>query len=342
MANQNDGESRAGCVTKFLIGFPADVIIGLVTAATLFCWLARKFYLFDLFTHFRVYYVIGALLAAIISLVISRRWHAAVAGALAVWHAIGIAPYYFGPSGSVATADTSQPTDVRGKALVANLNLDNTNHAAAIALLEQEKPDIAVLMEVTDGWREALRATADAAFPHQVVRPKPDAFGIWLLSKHPLTNTSFFPDQSDGAPWILADASVNGQMVHLVAAHPFPPMDKATQRQRNGRLGWLEKHARDRTLPTLAMGDLNCTPWSPYFRDLVWDSGLRDSALGFGVQPTWRVPPLGIPAIPIDHCLVTPGIAVLDRRVGPDIGSDHLPVIVEFEIQIRSDGLGLP
>ena len=59
---------------------------------------------------------------------------------------------------------------------------------------------------------------------------------------------------------------------------------------------------------------------------------LLPSRLGFGVQATWpsvyRIPPM---MIPIDHCLVSPDVRVVGRRVGPHIGSDHLPVIVELQ-----------
>jgi endonuclease/exonuclease/phosphatase (EEP) superfamily protein YafD len=78
------------------------------------------------------------------------------------------------------------------------------------------------------------------------------------------------------------------------------------------------------------VGDFNVTPWSPLFADLLRDSGLADSCRGFGWQPTW---PTRLPAmfrIPIDHCLHGAGVAIVDRRVGPEIGSDHLPLLLEL------------
>jgi endonuclease/exonuclease/phosphatase (EEP) superfamily protein YafD len=37
--------------------------------------------------------------------------------------------------------------------------------------------------------------------------------------------------------------------------------------------------------------------------------------------------------IPIDHCLFSPGIRILSKEVGPRVGSDHFPVIVDFLIE---------
>ena len=79
------------------------------------------------------------------------------------------------------------------------------------------------------------------------------------------------------------------------------------------------------------MGDMNATPWSPVLRHFMEQNGLRDSALGYGVHPTWfsRWLPLGIP---IDQILHSDGITVLDRRVGPDVGSDHFAVTADIAL----------
>ena len=68
------------------------------------------------------------------------------------------------------------------------------------------------------------------------------------------------------------------------------------------------------------------------FRKLLADSGLNDSANGFGVQPSWPtfIAPL---AIPIDHCLHSDEIHIHDRQIGDDVASDHFPLIVDFAIK---------
>jgi endonuclease/exonuclease/phosphatase (EEP) superfamily protein YafD len=80
--------------------------------------------------------------------------------------------------------------------------------------------------------------------------------------------------------------------------------------------------------PVLLLGDLNVTPWNRHFRLLLERTGLRDSSRGRGVQPTWPAGSL-LFAIPLDHGLHSPDIAILQRRIGGDVGSDHLPVIID-------------
>jgi hypothetical protein len=48
-----------------------------------------------------------------------------------------------------------------------------------------------------------------------------------------------------------------------------------------------------------------------------------------GPLPSW---PSLLPfaMIPIDHCLVSGEFTVIDIKIGPDVGSDHLPLIVEL------------
>jgi len=39
--------------------------------------------------------------------------------------------------------------------------------------------------------------------------------------------------------------------------------------------------------------------------------------------------------LPLDHCLVSDDIRVADARTGESIGSDHLSLIVEIELEVE-------
>ena len=41
---------------------------------------------------------------------------------------------------------------------------------------------------------------------------------------------------------------------------------------------------------------------------------------------------MAVMRIPIDHLLASCSIGVRDRRIGRDVGSDHLPVVVDLVV----------
>jgi endonuclease/exonuclease/phosphatase family metal-dependent hydrolase len=76
----------------------------------------------------------------------------------------------------------------------------------------------------------------------------------------------------------------------------------------------------DPARPTIIGGDLNmCRP----------TVGL---ARPYRPVPRGRTWPAGLPVAQIDHLLRGPGVTVTDRRVGPAVGSDHLPVRMSLRI----------
>jgi endonuclease/exonuclease/phosphatase (EEP) superfamily protein YafD len=78
-------------------------------------------------------------------------------------------------------------------------------------------------------------------------------------------------------------------------------------------------------------GDLNMTSCSIAFKRLLERGDLYDTRQGFGVQPTWSTwMPLLL--VSLDHIWVSGNIRVHSYRVGPRVGSDHRPVVLEFLI----------
>jgi endonuclease/exonuclease/phosphatase (EEP) superfamily protein YafD len=81
----------------------------------------------------------------------------------------------------------------------------------------------------------------------------------------------------------------------------------------------------------LIAGDFNLTPWSEYFSDALEQSGLHDAALGFGLARSWpaQFAPAGIR---IDHCLLSRHWRSQSTSIGPDLGSDHLPLVADVSL----------
>ncbi len=104
---------------------------------------------------------------------------------------------------------------------------------------------------------------------------------------------------------------------------------------RNLELGVLAKTVAKEPGPVLVMGDFNTTPSAWPLYKLLQTANVKRVACGGPVAGTWR--PIGWSGTPmdkipglkvtIDHILVR-DLDVLACKVGPDIGSDHFPLIV--------------
>lgn len=206
-----------------------------------------------------------------------------------------------------------------------NVHTSNRDHAAVARFIARTRPDVLVLLEVDRTWVAAL-ATATAEYAVRIEEPRDDNFGIALYARAAATPPRVV--SLEGFPTIDATVTVAARPWRVLATHPMPPVGAASAELQARQLAAVAALVRAGPGPTIVIGDLNVTPWSRGFRRLVAASGLRDSRLGFGVQATFPAG-LGWIGIPIDHALVSPDLAVVDRWVGPDVGSDHRPLVLD-------------
>lgn len=300
----------------------AGTVIGVTM--TVVAWFARWHWVCDLATHFPLQLAMGGATCTAVQ-ALMRRWRWAsvslVATLLNVWL---LAPYlWFAPS-------TTVPPEQVHKFISANLLRENLDYERFVQFVRDEKPDVLFVMEMNEAWTQALEVLQDE-YPHQKLRPREDAFGVGLFSRTPFEDVPVILSAT-GLPSIVTTMELSGQEALFIGTHSLPPMGAANAYDRNEQLANIAQFVAQQKQPVVLLGDLNITPWSPYFGDLVRDSGLRDTQHGQGLQPSW--PWLPWPCrIPIDHALVSKEVQVIDRRLGPNIGSDHLPVVLEFVLE---------
>ena len=294
-------------------------------AASIIGFLGAYHWLFDLCSHFRVQYCLGLGAAATLLLIPRKLLLASLFGALAAVNLCTILPMYFGRAPVPAAA--GQPV----RAMLCNVNTRTGRVADVAAVIRRFNPDIVVLEEVSAKWMADLEPVMDG-YRYSQSEPREDNFGIALWSKFPFTGSRIVNVGSAGVPTIIAEVDTMRGKCTVVATHPLPPGGREYSELGNGQLAELPRWVREVTSPAILLGDLNVTPWSHYFKRLLHEADLKDSALGRGVRPTW---PTFSPLlrIPIDHCLYSHGIAIADRQIGPKVGSDHFPLIVDFVIQ---------
>jgi endonuclease/exonuclease/phosphatase (EEP) superfamily protein YafD len=294
----------------------------IATIATILGVFGSLSWFFDLFSHFRVQYMFGLLVVGILLWIARNRKTAGIFLCFAVVNMAVVFPFYFG-------RQSIDPKKAPLRAMLLNVNTSLGDAARVRAVVEAETPDFLVLEEINARWLADL-AWLTNTYPHRLVQPREDNFGIALYSKLPLQDGRIIDIGEAGVPSIIATVQTEKTNLLVVATHPLPPFGYNYSRLRNEQLEQLPKYLRS-PHPILLLGDLNATPWNTHFRKLLKQTGLRDSTKGFGYQPSWPShAPLFL--IPLDHCLHSEGIAIFDRRIGKNVSSDHYPLIVDFSI----------
>ncbi|MEP7242143.1 MAG: endonuclease/exonuclease/phosphatase family protein [Gammaproteobacteria bacterium] len=292
---------------------------------------ARFLWLSDLAAHFPVQYAALALVLFVLFLTLRSPGWAALALAIAVFNAMNAAPGLMTHPVAVPkpSADSAVPAPARFRVISINVLYSNHKYGGVADAIRAAQPDAVVLVEMNARWRKSLTGL-EHDFPYRYQTVGPDRRGIDMWSRQPLKDVSVLPIGT-GEPSIQATLMAEGRPLRLFAIHLSWPMTPSAAAQRNKELVLLAEQASATTLPLVAVGDLNLSPFSPYFRQLLADGKLRSAAEGFGWQPTWPsfLPPAGIQ---IDHALVSAGVGIRDFRRGLHDGSDHRPIIVDVTL----------
>jgi endonuclease/exonuclease/phosphatase (EEP) superfamily protein YafD len=311
---------------RWLAGLEALLVAG--SLLSLLALGARFSGFLELFSHFRVQYLLLQAVALVWLLARQRPAAAALVAATAIPHVAAVAAYLPGLVRPPADADAG------GLHVVAwNLQYNNDDFPRSLAYLRGTGADVLVLSEFTPRAQQRLAAlTAD--YPFQAYRPQWDAWGIAVYSRVPVE--SFADVDLDGGRSAqlrvrlrTADGPLDLYAVHL--ASPTQSGRIALQDRQLAALAATLRAAGDAApgVPRVVVGDLNLTPYSPRFGRLLADAGLADARQPFGPHVTWPTWPVPL-WIPIDHCLVAGPVRATAVTTGPATGSDHRPLEVRL------------
>jgi endonuclease/exonuclease/phosphatase (EEP) superfamily protein YafD len=264
-----------------------------------------------------------------------RRWRmTAVCGVAAAVNVALVLGLLWPVANPVATAGP------RLRLVALNVHTANKRSDRVLEFLRRADADVLLLMEVNERWMSAL-GSLRTNYPYVIAEPREDNFGIALFSRLTLTNIEVGEFGNAEVPSITATITVGGQAIFLLGTHPVPPGSAENARLRNEQFKEVAARIRRCALPAIVLGDLNSTPWSPYFCELLHDGGLKNTSQGRGLFASW---PAWLPCVRIslDHCLVTPATHVINKQLGPPVGSDHLPLVIDLQISPRESGGSRP
>ena len=306
-----------------LVVIPAVALAFVSLAAFFGEWL----WWLDVLANFRAQYAIALVLLGV--LLMMSKWRRIGYGVLAVAaiNLLVVLPLYVGSPGD---GDPAAPTI---RVMSFNLLSTNESFAEVVEYIEGTDPDIVFLYEASRPWEVALEA---ASLDYEIIRPRSDnlIFGTLVLVRgDEVEGVSFgYAEAQPRAVEVTYRPSGWPEKVSVLSTHPLAPTEKHRASLRDAQLGFAGDWAADQQGAFFVVGDFNATPWSSPFRKLLASAELRNSQIGFGLQPSFPTTSVFVMRVPIDHLLHSPALLVRDRRLGPALGSDHFPLMVDLEL----------
>lgn len=316
-----------------IIAIAAISILGLLSVGSYFAWR----YPIELLSHFRSQYlVLSLIITGILFLFLQRgifKGKILIIASLAIvgLNTVEVLPWFLPHSQQVSSNTKPQ---IRIESF--NVNIENQEYQAAINVVRNDNPNVALFIEIQDEWFKKLKTGLKDVYPYSFRSP---GGGLAIFSQIPLEDVGGINLDGVGHH-LIANLEVNGKLIHFIGTHPFVPVKPSTFQRRNLQLLALEKYIQQQQKPVIIAGDFNLTPWSPYYRKFIKKTGLHNTRLGFGTLPSWphpttyikKIPSWLMPLIniPIDHCFVSKEFGVVNTRISGSGNSDHAAIIVDL------------
>ena len=280
-------------------------------------WLGGGFWFFDLFNHFQYQYVWFLILCGLVLALMKSFRGAAMVGLLLIVPLVRIIPGYLAPP--AAPAGNTVVT-------IASFNVlaSNRQHAATIEWVKETMPDAIFFTEVSEDWTEALKEL-EGVYPH-FINDGPD---MAFFSKFPIVSQEVHRVSQIEFRLLEAHLTTPGGPLTLFAGHPLPPLAPRWAKALDDFVAALAGEVAQENGRVVVVGDFNATRWSHKTVALA-DLGLLEASKGQAPGATWN---RGNPVfgIPIDRILFRgEGMGCKSFKIGPDIHSDHRPVVAEL------------
>jgi endonuclease/exonuclease/phosphatase (EEP) superfamily protein YafD len=267
---------------------------------------------------------------------IARRWWLAAAAAVIVAAQVAFVVPEFSAAAPVPAWTRHAPVV---RVFDANIDKSFNFQAGYVRAIEQDRPDLITLEEVTPAALRSMVASGVlASFPYRCAAPAFGADGFLVASRLRLTGCQEQTEIWDGNIWTpyMVEATlwspagpVALRVVHTLA--PFP----ASSQEWSGAMAAVSQSVRaSGDTSMLMVGDFNATWDNSGFAALLRE-GLTDGAAARGkaTDMTWPNGAVVPPFVRIDHVLTGARLAVTQIAAGPGFGSDHRYLVASVAIR---------
>ena len=293
-------------------------------------------FLGELAASWRPHIAIALAVCAAMALAVRARLLAAVLVALALALGADVARTWWDSAQATARGDMvdgDSDGDTAVRVVFSNLSLRNDDTGKLVAWLKVSEPDVVVATEASPRHVRQL-AEAMAEYPFRMLEPREHPFGMVVYSRYPLAGEAVteLAGLAGGTPparvpiMVAVDVETPAGLLHVAGFHLYPPMTPRRFAWRNEQLATAGEVLAEVDAPKIVVGDFNATPWSARLRTFRTENDLS----GFNTRATWPVW-FGFAGIPIDHAFVSRDLRILEIEIGPDIGSDHRPLLVDVK-----------
>jgi endonuclease/exonuclease/phosphatase (EEP) superfamily protein YafD len=297
------------------------VLVGLLAVITAAGFLDRLSWVFEPATVFRLQYAALLAAAGLLALALRQPYLAAAAVALGGVNIAAIAPWQHPPRAAASSADPTL------RIVAFNVRSGNHRYDQLAPLVARLRPDVLGLVELTPGWAQAAESASSRVRPRRFVVQR-GAYGMGLLSAMQPTELSARRFPADGPPVLITRFKIRDLPVTFVLVHVHTPFAGSVHERELRALAAARPRLGSRLI---VCGDFNTVPWAAQFRDFSRSARLTDVFRGdwHGYSwPSWS----RLLGVPLDHCLISSGLAVRGRHLGPSIGSDHFPLVLDVAI----------
>jgi endonuclease/exonuclease/phosphatase (EEP) superfamily protein YafD len=304
---------------RFGVGLACAGLAAALLAGFLGRWLAPA----DSLAHFR--HLLGpmAVVCAAAALWLRMRRSAAATGIVVLAAAVASWPHlpFAGPG-------PGQGSGGRGEFRLVQFNTLYRNQDAAEATrrILALQPDFVTLQEVSRSTR-AIHDGLALELPHGVICRFGAVGDVAIRSRYPISASHC--EEGNGLVWARVELGERALTVASLHAHWPWPYGQTWQ------IEGLAPEMRAMPRPAVLAGDFNAAPWSAAVRRI--EREVDGKAVG-GFRITLPLVLRGLevrPMLPLDHVLLPDGAKATSAVVGPRAGSDHLPVVVDFDLAGR-------